>query len=162
MFISSYLNKVRNLLQKDKKQAATPVVDEQQQLDKKTDKVYDKAQQMEKAYFTHGVGEPFTWPYELVEGCPSWWQVIAYDKLSDIQKREAVNPIYKFKTKDTLEVVGAEIETYDRVHTPDGLAASLNRKKVKEISVQEYKDRVKEYLIQKEIVKAKLEAKAKA
>lgn len=140
----SITEKIKSLFTKieDKKEyEKAPTPNPELKLERRAESVESKAQIIKKAFENYGINKPFTVDasIKLVDGYDSWWRTIGYYDSGD-EKREEVTPIYKFTSKDTIEVIGARISEYDRVTVPGSMSRmSSPRRPVKEIGLDEYK-----------------------
>ncbi len=135
--IQSLFNKIED--KKMTREEPTPNPD--LELKRKVEVINARAEKIKEAFNTYGINKPFTLDAytSLVDGYDSWWRTIGYNDSGD-EKREEVTPIYKFTSKDTIEVVGARISEYDRVTVPGSMSRmSSPRRLVKEIGLDEYK-----------------------
>ena len=109
---------------------------------KKAERETYKHKAMQEEFERHGVNKPFTSDNTLIRGCPEWWTILETDGHGG-EHREAIKPLYMFKSKDVVELVGAEVYEYDRMYYA-GAGMSGPLQKVREISVEEYKKLVHE------------------
>lgn len=121
-------------------------------INSKAEETRERATMMKRALDTYGIDKPFSLDgtvnsdgtvnldsdINLVDGYDSWWHTIKRFDNGD-ERREKVTPIYKFTSKDTIEVIGATISEYDRVRSALGGDMSSPSRKVKEIGLAEYK-----------------------